>query len=137
MELGIYHEFPVLPGRSQAECFAAGFDIVDASEEYGLDVMPVLPPCGMAVASGPDGGGQVTTTLRRSRTLGLPVPTQAKRRIPARQSRSTADGDTGWVCKRAICRCTNRSRQQPWRPRRWESGARRIRPAGEGPIQWN
>ena len=37
MELGIYHEFPVLPGRSQAECFAAGFDIVDASEEYGLD----------------------------------------------------------------------------------------------------
>ena len=39
MELGIYHEFPVLPGRSQAECFAAGFDIVDVSEEYGLDVM--------------------------------------------------------------------------------------------------
>ena len=39
MELGIYHEFPVLPGRSQAECFAAEFDIVDASEEYGLDVM--------------------------------------------------------------------------------------------------
>src|SRR5580692_10449513 len=39
MELGIYHEFPVLPGRSQAGCFAAGFDIVDASEEYGLDVM--------------------------------------------------------------------------------------------------
>ena len=39
MELGIYHEFPVLPGCSQAECFAAGFDIVDASEEYGLDVM--------------------------------------------------------------------------------------------------
>src|SRR6516162_5939779 len=39
MELGIYHEFPVLPGRSQAECFAAGFDIVDASEECGLDVM--------------------------------------------------------------------------------------------------
>jgi hypothetical protein len=38
MELGIYHEFPVLPRRSQAECFAAGFDIVDASEEYGLDV---------------------------------------------------------------------------------------------------
>ena len=37
--LGIYHEFPVLPGRSQAECFAAGFDIVDASEEYGLDMM--------------------------------------------------------------------------------------------------
>src|SRR5881394_4107636 len=32
MELGIYHEFPVLPGHSQAECFAAGFDIVDASE---------------------------------------------------------------------------------------------------------
>ena len=42
MELGIYHEFPVLPGRSQAECFAAGFDIVDAGEEYGLDVMWLL-----------------------------------------------------------------------------------------------
>src|SRR5205085_10889070 len=39
MELVIYPEFRVLPGRSQAECFAAGFDIVDASEEYGLDVM--------------------------------------------------------------------------------------------------
>ena len=39
MEFGIYHEFPVLPGRGQAECFAAGFDIVDASEEYGLDMM--------------------------------------------------------------------------------------------------
>src|SRR5260370_33557420 len=39
MELGLYPEFPVLPGRSQAECFAAGFDIVDACEEYGLDVM--------------------------------------------------------------------------------------------------
>src|SRR6516162_6072437 len=45
MELGIYHEFPLLPGRSQAECFAAGFDIVDASEEYALDLMgpPALP----------------------------------------------------------------------------------------------
>src|SRR6516165_6399780 len=31
MELGIYHEFPVLPGGSQAECFAAGFDILAAS----------------------------------------------------------------------------------------------------------
>ena len=39
MELGIYHEFPMLPGRSQAECFASGFDIVDAGEAYGLDVM--------------------------------------------------------------------------------------------------
>src|ERR1700741_183212 len=44
MELGIYHEFPVLPGHSQAECFAAGFDIVDASEEYGLDVMWLPEP---------------------------------------------------------------------------------------------
>ena len=44
MELGIYHEFPVLPGRSQAECFDAGFDIVEASEEYGLDVMWLLIP---------------------------------------------------------------------------------------------
>ena len=92
---------------------------------------------GMAVASGPNGDGQVATALRRSRSLGLPVPTQAKRRISARQSWSTADGDTCRVCKRAICRCTNRSRQQPWRPRRWQAGARRIRPAGEGPIQWN
>src|SRR5215475_2172580 len=39
MELGIYHEFPVLPGRRQAVCFVAGFDIVDVSEEYGLDVI--------------------------------------------------------------------------------------------------
>ena len=57
---------------------------------------------GMAVASGPNRDGQVATALRRSRTLGLPVPTQAKRRISARQSRSTADGDTCWVCKRDL-----------------------------------
>ena len=92
---------------------------------------------GMAVASGANRDGQVATALRRSRTLGLPVPTQAKRRISARQRRSTADGDTCRVCKRAICRCSNRSRQQPWCPRRWQSGVRRVRPAEEGPIQWN
>ena len=45
---------------------------------------------GMAVASGPNGDGQVATALRRSRSLGLPVPRQAQRRISARQSRSTA-----------------------------------------------
>src|ERR1700686_2658553 len=39
MELGIYHEFPVLPGRSQAACWAPGFSIRDASEESGLAVM--------------------------------------------------------------------------------------------------
>ena len=90
---------------------------------------------GMAVAFGPNRDGQVATAPRRSRTLGLPVPTQAKRRISARQSRS--DGDTCRVCKRAICRCSNRSRQQPWRPRRWQSGARRIRPCWGRSIQWN
>ena len=92
---------------------------------------------GMAIASGPNRDGQVTTALCRSRTLGLPVPTQAKRRISARQSRSTADGDTCRVCKRAICRCSNRSRQQPWRPRPGQSGARRIRPCWGRSIQWN
>ena len=40
-------------------------------------------------------------------------------------------------CKRAICHCSNRSRQQPWRPRRWQSGARRIRPCWGRSIQWN
>ena len=37
--IGYLSRVSVLPGRSQAECFAAAFDIVDASEEYGLDVM--------------------------------------------------------------------------------------------------
>jgi alkanesulfonate monooxygenase SsuD/methylene tetrahydromethanopterin reductase-like flavin-dependent oxidoreductase (luciferase family) len=55
LELGIYHEFPVLPGRSHAECFAAAFDIVDASEEYGLDVMWLAelhfaPQCALAAS---------------------------------------------------------------------------------------
>ena len=92
---------------------------------------------GMAVASGPNRDGQVATALRRSRTLGLPVPTQAKRRISARQSQSTAHGDTCRICKRAICRCSNRSRQQPWRPRCWQSGARGIRLYWGSSIQWN
>ena len=92
---------------------------------------------GMAVASGANRDGQVATALRRSRTLGLPVPTQAKAPYFSAASRPPADGDTWRVCKRAICRYSNRSRQQPWRPRRWQSGARRIRPCWGRSIQWN
>jgi len=39
MEFGIFHEFPSLPGRPDAEAFAQSFDIVDGAERWGLDVM--------------------------------------------------------------------------------------------------
>jgi alkanesulfonate monooxygenase SsuD/methylene tetrahydromethanopterin reductase-like flavin-dependent oxidoreductase (luciferase family) len=39
MEFGIFHEFPSLPGRSHAEAFAQSFELVDAAERWGLDVM--------------------------------------------------------------------------------------------------
>ena len=39
MEFGIYHEFVSLTGRPDSEAFAEAFGIVDAAEQYGLDVM--------------------------------------------------------------------------------------------------
>ena len=33
MEFGMFHEFPCRPGRSDAEIFAEGFDLVDAAEQ--------------------------------------------------------------------------------------------------------
>jgi len=39
MEFGVFHEFPHRDGRSDAEAFAENFDLVDAAEEWGLDVM--------------------------------------------------------------------------------------------------
>jgi alkanesulfonate monooxygenase SsuD/methylene tetrahydromethanopterin reductase-like flavin-dependent oxidoreductase (luciferase family) len=39
MELGVFHEFSRLPGESEKECFTSSFEIVDAAERWGLDVM--------------------------------------------------------------------------------------------------
>ena len=39
MEFGIYHEFPSLDGHSDAVAFEQAFDMVDAAEAWGLDVM--------------------------------------------------------------------------------------------------
>lgn len=39
MEFGMFHQFPALPGRSDADTFAEAFEQVDAAEELGLDVM--------------------------------------------------------------------------------------------------
>ncbi len=39
MEFGIYHEFSSLVGRPDSLAFQEAFDIVDAAEDYGLDVM--------------------------------------------------------------------------------------------------
>jgi alkanesulfonate monooxygenase SsuD/methylene tetrahydromethanopterin reductase-like flavin-dependent oxidoreductase (luciferase family) len=39
MEFGVFHEFPALTGRPDAEAFAEAFDIVDGAERWGLDVM--------------------------------------------------------------------------------------------------
>ena len=39
MEFGVFHEFPALEGRPDADAFAEAFDIVDGAERWGLDVM--------------------------------------------------------------------------------------------------
>ena len=39
MEFGVFHEFPALVGRPDAEAFEEAFDIVDGAERWGLDVM--------------------------------------------------------------------------------------------------
>src|SRR5579884_2209082 len=39
MEFGMFHEFPALPGRSEAEAFAEAMEQIDAAERDGLDAM--------------------------------------------------------------------------------------------------
>jgi alkanesulfonate monooxygenase SsuD/methylene tetrahydromethanopterin reductase-like flavin-dependent oxidoreductase (luciferase family) len=39
MEFGIFHEFPSLPNRPDAEAFAEAFDLVDGAERWGLDAI--------------------------------------------------------------------------------------------------
>ena len=39
MELGVFHEFSRLAGESEADAFATSFQIIDAAEKWGLDVM--------------------------------------------------------------------------------------------------
>lgn len=39
MEFGMFHEFARMPGQTDAETFAHGFEEVDAAERWGLDVM--------------------------------------------------------------------------------------------------
>jgi alkanesulfonate monooxygenase SsuD/methylene tetrahydromethanopterin reductase-like flavin-dependent oxidoreductase (luciferase family) len=39
MEFGMFHQFPSLPGRTDADTFAEAFEQIDAAEQLGLDVM--------------------------------------------------------------------------------------------------
>jgi alkanesulfonate monooxygenase SsuD/methylene tetrahydromethanopterin reductase-like flavin-dependent oxidoreductase (luciferase family) len=39
MEFGMFHQFPVVPGRGEGDAFTQAFEQVDAGERYGLDVM--------------------------------------------------------------------------------------------------
>src|SRR5215472_12708974 len=39
MEFGMFHQFPAIPGRSDADNFAEAFAQIDAAEDLGLDVM--------------------------------------------------------------------------------------------------
>ena len=39
MEFGVFHEFPRRSGQSDTEAFAEGFELVDAAEQWGLDVL--------------------------------------------------------------------------------------------------
>ena len=37
MEFGMFYEFPVRPGHTEAEAFSEGLDLVDDAEHLGLD----------------------------------------------------------------------------------------------------
>lgn len=39
MEFGIFHEFERSPGRSEADAFDEGFELVDSAERWGLDAV--------------------------------------------------------------------------------------------------
>src|SRR5688500_10714523 len=39
MEFGVFHEFPRREGMSDTTAFAQSFELVDAAEQWGLDVM--------------------------------------------------------------------------------------------------
>ena len=39
LEFGVYHEFPALVGRSEADSFDEAMALVDDAERFGLDVM--------------------------------------------------------------------------------------------------
>ena len=39
MEFGMFHQFPVVPGGSESDAFARGFEQVDVAERHGLDAM--------------------------------------------------------------------------------------------------
>ena len=39
MEIGMFHEFPSMPRRSETEMFDEGMAQIDAAERWGLDVM--------------------------------------------------------------------------------------------------
>ena len=39
MEFGMFHEFQRRRGQTEADAFADAFELVDAAERWGLDVM--------------------------------------------------------------------------------------------------
>ena len=39
MEFGMFHQFPVTPGRSPSEAFEEAFAQIDGAERWGLDAM--------------------------------------------------------------------------------------------------
>ena len=39
MEFGVFHEFPRESGQSDADAFTTSFELVDAAERWGLDVV--------------------------------------------------------------------------------------------------
>jgi alkanesulfonate monooxygenase SsuD/methylene tetrahydromethanopterin reductase-like flavin-dependent oxidoreductase (luciferase family) len=42
LEFGLFHEFPRRPGQSESAAFAEAFDLVDAAEQWGMDVVWVV-----------------------------------------------------------------------------------------------
>ena len=82
MEFGMFHQFPVVPGGSQGDAFARGFEQVDVAERYGLDAMWLaelhVDPARSVLAAGTSGPPLVAPAARSAADTG---------RVPARRCR--------------------------------------------------
>ena len=76
MEFGMFHEFPALPGRSEADAFDEALAQVDAAERWGLDAMWLAELHGdpqRSVLSDPLGIANAIAVRTRNIKIGIAV----------------------------------------------------------------
>lgn len=76
MEFGMFHEFPALPGRSQADAFDEALEQVEAADRWGLDAMWLAELHGApqrSVMSAPLGVANAIAARTRRIKIGIAV----------------------------------------------------------------